>query len=178
MAAGSADPRYRYRWPEAEPYIIDPANKRIAVFVLCNPATEDEANDDSGSHRTRQWCINRAKKWGCGRVITVNLFARRGRVPNRLKGLRLDELVGPANDGKILAAAQEAAASDGLLICAWGNDGCRFDRDRAVMALLKRSAPNIQPMALKLTDKRAPHHPRGLRRDLQPQLYLGRPDQS
>ena len=76
----------------------------------------------------------------------------------------------------ILAAAQEAAASDGLLLCAWGNDGCRFDRDRAVMALFK-GLP-IEPMMLDLTRKHAPHHPRGLSTNLRPQRYFGRPDRS
>ena len=44
---------YRYRWPEAGSHVIEPADQRIALFILANPATEDASGDDHGAHRIR-----------------------------------------------------------------------------------------------------------------------------
>lgn len=144
---------------------------RAAVFVMLNPGTEREEDDDTGRHATRRRCMEFARTWGCGRLITVNLFAWRARRP-RLLAMASDP-VGPENDSHIVAAAHEAAASDGLLICAWGTHGCHRDRDRAVMRLLATTP--AQPMALGTTANGSPRHPLYVRADRVPLPYCGRP---
>jgi hypothetical protein len=153
---------YRYRWEEPKP--VGPG-ERAAVFVMINPGTEREENDAIGRHSTRSNCMKFARDWGCGRLITVNLFAWRAREPRALA--TVGDPIGPENDSHIIAAAHEAVASGGLLICAWGDFPRKVterrgwalrDRDRAVMRLLTTTP--AQPLALgNPTDNGSPRHP-------------------
>jgi hypothetical protein len=175
---GHAADEYRYRldWPNDPPV----EGERAALFVMLNPATARKENDTSGRHRTRDRCIDFARRWGCERLITVNLFAWRAGKPHELA--KVADPIGPKNDSHIIAAAHEAVASGGLLICAWGDfhglvkagRGWAYrDRDRAVMRLLATTP--AQPMALGTTDNGSPLHPLYVRADRILVPYRGRP---
>jgi hypothetical protein len=158
----TTDDRYRYEFVED----ISSTNNRTCVFVMLNPATERK-EDDAIVGPTRGNCIQFADAQKCGRLITVNLFARRARKPELLT--TVDDPIGPKNDRAILAAAHEAAATGGLLIYAWGNDVQKLrrkwretshrNRVAVVMRLLATGVPTIQPMALRVNDTGAPRHP-------------------
>ena len=68
----SDDRRYRYllvrRWDNTLP---------DATFVMLNPSTADERDDDP----TIRKCIGFAKRWGCGGIKVVNLYAFRATNP-------------------------------------------------------------------------------------------------
>ena len=67
--------KYRYSltriWDEDKPNVM---------FVMLNPSTADEKNDDPTIRR----CINFAKDFGAGGIYVVNLFPLRATNPNEL----------------------------------------------------------------------------------------------
>jgi hypothetical protein len=178
---GQAAHEYRYRWP---PEPIGPG-RQAAVFVMLNPATERQENDASGRHPTRECCLGFARRWGC-ELVTVNLFAWRALKPPELATVA--DPIGPENNSHIIAAAHEAVASGGLLICAWGDFPGKVtarrswafrDRDRTVMRLLATTP--AQPMALGsptddgTTDNGSPRHPLFMASNRFPVPYRERP---
>ena len=50
---------------------------KIVTFVMLNPSTADEVNNDPTVKR----CIEYARGWGFGRLIVVNIFAYRSTAP-------------------------------------------------------------------------------------------------
>ncbi len=54
----------------------------VAVFVMLNPSTADARENDP----TIRKCIGFAKRWGCGGIHVVNLFAFRATKPSALLG--------------------------------------------------------------------------------------------
>lgn len=68
---------YRYnlirRWNDGLP---------TAVFIMLNPSTADADQDDP----TIRKCIGFARRWGCGGIRVVNLFAFRSTKPAALLG--------------------------------------------------------------------------------------------
>jgi hypothetical protein len=58
--------------------------KGRVVFVLLNPSTADEVEDDKTLNR----CIDFAKCWGFGSLEIVNLFAYRTKDPKILKNIK------------------------------------------------------------------------------------------
>ena len=115
---------YRYelrrRWSDAPP----------VVYVGLNPSTADSARDDPTTRRLLRW----EDRWGYGRHIAVNLFAIVASRPS--EAFRAVDPMGPLNDIWIMAAANEARASGGMILIGWGNDGERHGRDRMVLRLL------------------------------------------
>ncbi len=107
---------YRYRlsriWDESKP---------VAVFVMLNPSTADYKLDDP----TIRKCMGFARRWGCGAIEVVNLFALRSRFPSIMK--RSADPVGPDNN-KHLA---EVLTLPGAVVClAWGTHGGHMGRGR------------------------------------------------
>jgi hypothetical protein len=146
----SACKRYRYAlrrcWDASRPAVL---------FIGLNPSTADATTEDN----TSRVCINYARRWGYGGLLLGNLFAYRSTDPARLRACR--DPVGPENDAW-LEHLQEKAA---LVVCAWTMHGGYRDRDRRVLAFLRR------PHCLVRLKSGYPGHPLYKRADLRPVPY-------
>ncbi len=103
--------RYRYelwrRWAQGPD----------ATFCMLNPSTADYRTDDP----TIRKCIGFAKRWNCGGVRVVNIFARRSTDPRELLQHSGDVLAGPDNNKAIRHAFELAATrASGPVVVAWG----------------------------------------------------------
>lgn len=128
-------------------------------FVMLNPSTADATQDDPTIRR----CIGYTKSLGCDSLEVVNLFAYRSTDPGVLAAMSRDAAIGPDNDQYI----RRATALAEFVICAWGNHGSLFGRDREVLELIR--AVGRKPMALKMNAKsRQPAHPLYLKGDARP----------
>lgn len=83
------------------------------VFVMLNPSTADANTNDP----TIRACMEFARRWECGWLQVVNLFAWRATDPREL-GKAVDP-IGPLNPRHL----DEAARNADILVCAWGADG-------------------------------------------------------
>ena len=126
------------------------------VFVMLNPSTATEAQDDPTIRR----CIDYAKRWGYGSLYVLNIFALRSTDPRNL--YNHPDPVGPDNERHFRAVLEKAA----LAVCAWGNNGAYMDMDRRAMAWIRRAG--LTPRYLKLTKAGQPAHPLYLSRKLDP----------
>ncbi|WP_047890963.1 DUF1643 domain-containing protein, partial [Micromonospora sp. RV43] len=137
---------YRYaltrRWHPDRP---------LTVFVMCNPSTADAFRVDPTVAR----CIARARTWGTGGLLVLNLFALRSTDPKALYGH--PDPVGPDNDRVIAEHFTLAADPLGLVVAAWGTHGALHDRSRHVDALLR--ARGVRPLCLGVTRAGFPRHP-------------------
>ena len=70
------------------------------AFIMCNPSTADEHQDDPTIRR----CIDFARSWGYAELVVLNLFAYRSMMDPALLRTKGDP-VGPMNDGYIWSAA-------------------------------------------------------------------------
>jgi hypothetical protein len=113
--------RYRYHLHRR---IAD--SGRVATFVMLNPSRADAEIDDPTIHRVMGF----ARRWGCGELHVVNLFAFRATRPADLR--KAADPVGPENRDRIRRAV--AVAADGLVVCAWGTHGTFLGQDRSVDA--------------------------------------------
>ena len=84
-----------------------------AIFIGLNPSTADESKDDPTIRR----CIGFAKRWGCGGLVMLNLFAFRATLPVDM--YEADDPVGPDNDQWLESATHRRT----FVIAAWGNHG-------------------------------------------------------
>lgn len=117
---------FRYRlWR-----IWRPELKRV-LWVMLNPSTADASQDDP----TIRKCAAFAKKWGCGGIEVVNLYAFRTPSPAELKasGYR----VGPDNL-IFLKSMLRNAMNHSIAVAAWGAHAQpsmgRWLRDEAAVA--------------------------------------------
>jgi hypothetical protein len=128
---------YRYRlwrrWGAAAP----------ALFVMLNPSTADAIDDDPTIRR----CIGFARRWRCGGIEVVNLYALRATDPRDLR--RHPAPIGPQNDA-VLAAA---IATAGVAIAAWGCHG----QDRAARLVELAGARPLHCLAVNRDG--SPRHP-------------------
>lgn len=133
--------QYRYSltrtWDESLPRVC---------FVMLNPSTADANVDDP----TIRKCIGFAKRWGCGGINVVNLYAWRATDPRELKGLQIGSI--PENSAAIRTAMCE------LTVCAWGAVCPRKDLDIQVTRVL--CAANLRGIALKCLGYSKNGHPR------------------
>lgn len=130
-----------------------------AAFILLNPSTADETNDDP----TIRHCIGYAKTWGMGGLVLGNIFAYRATDSFELR--REEDPVGPDNDQHLA----EIAVASSILVCGWGAHGRLRQRDRRAVEIIE--AAGARPHALKLTRFGEPGHPLYLRKNLQPRPY-------
>lgn len=146
----------RYRYTLTREWGGD--DEPTAVFVMLNPSTADADVDD----QTIRKCTRYARRWKCGAVYVVNLYAWRATNPRDLPD---DELlrVGPHNDRRLSEAADIAAVSKGLFVAAWGANATE-QRVEQVLALPGMS--DLQCLAV--TKDRQPRHPLYLPDDAQP----------
>ena len=132
--------KYRYlltrTWNRVDPSLC---------FIMLNPSTADASIDDPTIRR----CIGFARQFGYGGIRVVNLYALRATDPKEL--WRVDDPVGPENDGRIVYAA-----TDCDVILAYGSHA-KPKRIREVLSLLKECEATTY--ALKLTRKGNPQHP-------------------
>ncbi len=152
---------YRYslvRLPE-ESDGWGPYSGTSVCFIMLNPSTADAEEDDPTVRR----CVDFSRRWGCGGIEIVNLFALRATNPKELK--RVPNPVGPKND-EYLA---RAIASHAWVVAAWGEGGWLLDRDSEVCRLAKQLGRKL--FALKLTKSGAPQHPLRLSAKSKPFLW-------
>ena len=126
-------------------------------FVLLNPSTADETNDDPTIRR----CVGFAKEWGYGAVCITNLFAFRATDPSVMKGQLTP--VGPEGDEWIIKCAREAD----VVVAAWGTHGAYNDRDNEVLGILK----GVKLSCLGVTKDGHPRHPLYLPKGLKPKPF-------
>lgn len=122
------------------------------AFVGLNPSTADATKDDPTIRR----CIAFARRWNCGGLYMLNLFAFRATDPDDMK--TASDPVGPENDRYILEIAKECP----LVIAAWGTHGGMNRRDVHVMNLLENSLVSC----LSKTKDGFPRHPLYVRGDV------------
>lgn len=149
--------RYRYAL-----WRIWDASKPVATFVMLNPSTADEVDNDPTVER----CQRRALALGMGGLRVANIFAWRSTDPAALYGL--DDPIGPDNDAAIVQACSDA----GVVICAWGTHGKLLERGDAVARLLM--AHGVTPMCLQVNADGTPKHPLYVGYAIQPAPYRPR----
>jgi hypothetical protein len=121
--------------------------KAECCFVMLNPSTADENANDPTVER----CQRRAIAMGFGALNVVNIFALRSTDPGLL--YRVDDPVGPHNDGAIVTTAIRSQ----MTICGWGTHGELHGRGGRVLAMLR--AHGVAPMALRINANGTPAHP-------------------
>ncbi len=131
-------------------------NRRAVLFVLLNPSTATDEQDDPTIRR----CIGYAKRLGFGRLMIGNIFAFRSTCPRVMR--MVGDPVGYGNDAMLLGMAQE---SD-LVVCGWGVHGTHKGRSAEVRHLLRE----YRLHCLGKTKDGEPRHPLYLRGDLQPEV--------
>lgn len=138
-AAFSECRKYRYslwrRWGEST----------MAAFIGLNPSTADETQDDPTIRR----CIAFAKRWNCGGLVMLNLFAFRATDPNEMK--RETDPVGPLNDKAIRVVTHLCSP----VVCCWGAHGGHHNRSSVVLGIVGR----LNTKHLGLTKAGQPKHP-------------------
>lgn len=164
LATWSPCKRYRYTlrrtWANPDASVL-----RLVTWILLNPSTADETQDDPTIRR----CKNFSKSWGFDGLIIVNAYALRSTDP---KGLwKVEDPNGPENDAAILSACRESAVNyNGKsivhVVCGWGAN-LRNDRRDALAKLLR----DIDLSALKVNGNGSPAHPLYQRSDLLPQRF-------
>jgi hypothetical protein len=117
------------------------------AFIMLNPSRADHCQDDPTLRR----CIRLAQQWQFSRLIVVNLFAYCTASPKLLKTVA--DPVGSGNDGHILQACE---AADRILL-AWGNWGRLYQRDQAVLELLRPFRDRLCCLGFNRTGQ--PRHP-------------------
>ena len=147
------DREYRYRL-----WRVWDATKPTIAFVMLNPSTADESEDDPTIRR----CIGYAKDWGYGRLEVVNLFALRSPDPENLRDH--PDPVGPENDEYL----QQVCSDAEKVIVAWGANGGLHGRARAVADLL-----DADLYALDTTKEGHPVHPLYQPADAEPEPWDG-----
>lgn len=151
----SEDLRYRYRLDRDLDSLNVDRDRRI-VFVMLNPSTADENDNDPTVER----CERRARRLGYGGFSVVNLFAYRSTDPQELK--RVEHPIGPENDAVILATCRTADT----VVVAWGNTHAKLGlgtRSLHVIALLQSAS--IPLFCLGTNSDNSPKHPLYLRND-------------
>ncbi len=135
----------------------------VAVFIMLNPSTADAKKDDPTIRR----CVEFTRRWGCGKLIVINLFAYRATSPQTLK--IIDNPIGNDNQHWVEEVVKKHPER---IVCAWGNDGIYMEQDLKMMGWLKNHG--VQPQALKISKQGQPHHPLYVPYDVSPLPYFGR----
>lgn len=103
----SACGRYRYRlWRTWD------ATLPSTLWIMLNPSTADGTEDDP----TIRKCVGFAKRWGCGSIEVINLFAFRATNPRELNGA--EYAAGPGNGNALEKCLKYGPFKHG--VAAWG----------------------------------------------------------
>lgn len=120
------------------------------AFVMVNPSTADETEDDATIRR----CVGFAKRERCGGISVRNVFAYRDKVKKNL--LKVADPFGPENERHLAAVVSEPPGS--ILVVAWGTRlggkklAKHYDRTKKVLRMLS-------PFCLGVTAEGEPKHP-------------------
>jgi len=159
----SNDGRYRYRLAR-----MWDAEKPTLAWVMLNPSTADETEDDPTVRR----CIGYAKDWGYGSIAVGNLFALRATDPSELDDD--PNPIGEKNDFHLRKIANEAAK----VVVAWGasysGNGLGEVRRTYVTTLLEEETGEV--FALDTTKDGHPVHPLYQPSDADPAVYTTNTD--
>lgn len=152
---------------------------KTACFIMLNPSTADAQHDDPTIRR----CIGFARRWGCGKLVVVNLFAYRSTDPRELRKVKFPE--GFRNFEWVEREVKEALGwgHGGVAVAAWGANGRYKDQDQRIMRWFDGSPrpwgtlpePKWPISALHLTKSGDPGHPLYLPADSELVPYVGRP---
>ncbi len=135
------------------------ASVRRVTFVMLNPSTATEVQNDPTIHR----CEQRARTLGFGGFRAVNIFALRATDPRDMKVAVDPE--GHDNAGAII----DAAAWADMVIAAWGVHGEHRDQGPLVAARLHAAGHALHHLGL--TKAGHPRHPLYLPYSAQPELW-------
>lgn len=144
--------KYRYTLWRTITAAVPP---RYVLWVMLNPSTADESQDDPTIRR----CVRFSQDWGFDALCVCNLFAFRATDPAEIKAS--PDPVGDDNDywlAKLSAGAQ-------MTVAAWGEHGTFQNRERAARLIL----PDLY--ALSVNKGGQPAHPLYLKGDLKPRPY-------
>jgi hypothetical protein len=135
---------------------------RVATFVMLNPSRADAEENDSTIRR----CIGYARALGADtlRVRNLHTFAATDR--SVLLAQRAGRTGADAENDALIV---DAARSADWTIAAWGADGAKWDRGRAVEDLLRSAG--VRLLALKILKDGHPGHPLYLPKTLRPQAW-------
>lgn len=143
--------RYRYRlwrrWGDGP----------TVAFCMLNPSTADETANDPTIER----CERRARAWGYGRLLVVNLFAYRATDPSDM--LAQADPVGPDNFAAIVQALKDSQ----MFVCAWGTHGSHLEMGDTILRRMREFYPG-RAHALKVNRDGSPAHPLYLPYTLKP----------
>jgi len=134
--------RYRYSLTR-----IWDANGRKALFVMLNPSTATEIQNDPTVER----CERRARALGFGAFRVTNIFAWRDTDPRKMRAAAAP--IGPDNDWAIL----DGTAWADQVIAAWGTHGAHLMRGPQVEMLLRDTGKPLHHLGL--TKDGHPKHP-------------------
>jgi hypothetical protein len=140
----SDDGKYRYHLHRK----IGEESRRAAAFIMLNPSTADHLVDDPTIRR----CVGFCRRWGCGELHVVNLFAIRATAPADIR--KAADPVGPENGSWVRRVVERTR--DGLVVCAWGAHGSYMDQDLTVLGWIGHLC---SPMALGVTKDGHARHP-------------------
>ncbi len=146
--------RFRYSLTR----VWDIEARRVA-FVMLNPSTATEEQNDPTIHR----CEQRARRLGFGGFCAVNLFALRATDPRDMKVA--DDPTGPDNAQAISGAARWADT----VIAAWGVHGAHRGAGPATAAQLRVEGRTLHHLGL--TKAGHPRHPLYLPYSAEPQIW-------
>jgi hypothetical protein len=127
------------------------------VFVMLNPSTADDTNDDPTIRR----CIGFATLWGYGRMIVVNTNPMRSTDPRVCPYPDAESML--ENDAYLQLAGMQADR----IVCAWGNHVHPELRLRTLEVLSVYALYHLG-----LTKKEEPRHPLYLDAETQPTRWM------
>ena len=166
VARFSDDRKYRYtliRQLDDRIPLLDIPSIGTTMFIMLNPSTADEVQDDPTIRRCRRF----ATKWGSRWLIICNTSPLRATDPKVLKAAGSEPLeIWRENMIQIERMAQLADR----LVVAWGNYGRWCNRDKIILKMI-REKTHLSPRCLGFTKTGFPRHPLYLPADAEPTPY-------
>lgn len=150
------DKSQKYRYLLKRQWKAD--TKNFVNFILLNPSTADEKNDDP----TINACIQFAKNSNYDGLWITNLFAFRATKPHNLK--LCSSPIGKQNNQYLKNYAKKSK----MVIIAWGNHGNFLDRNKEVIKILSKTKTLY---CLDITNKGNPKHPLYIKRTTKPLIF-------
>ncbi len=103
----------------------------MMAFVMLNPSTADEREDDNTIRR----CIGYARKWNFGGLFILNIFAYCATDPDDMKAA--PDPIGAENDHWIDVTLEQVD----LAVAAWGSHGLYLGRGPDVLKRISQRRP-------------------------------------